>query len=151
MTETEIIPEKKPILFIEYRRVSTLKQKDKCTIKRQELLNSKFMEYNKNRYKVEKLFVDDGRSGFKSGKEVKNASVLDVIPTLLASLKMPIGKDMDGTIIEDAFQKYFLQQYPVQYINSYDEGKEKDRIKPKDISSEEEEIIKKKLKDLGYL
>ncbi|MFW9973150.1 MAG: recombinase family protein [Candidatus Odinarchaeota archaeon] len=69
MTETESIEEKNPLLFVEYRRVSTLKQRDKCTIKRQELLNSKFMEYNKSRYKVGKLFVDDGRSGFKAGKE----------------------------------------------------------------------------------
>lgn len=70
----KIEDEKNQILdFFEYRRVSTKSQKEKCTIKRQELLNSKFLEYNKNRYNVVRAFVDDGRSGFKSSKEDRPA------------------------------------------------------------------------------
>jgi len=69
MTEKQSKEEKIPLLFVEYRRVSTLKQRDKCTIKRQELLNNKFMEYNKGKFTTEKLFVDDGHSGFKANKE----------------------------------------------------------------------------------
>ena len=40
MTETKSKEERIPLLFVEYRRVSTLKQKNKWTIKRQELLNN---------------------------------------------------------------------------------------------------------------
>jgi len=59
---------KKVLTLVEYRRVSTSSQKEKCTIRRQEILNSKFLEFNVNRFKVEKSFVDDGRSGFKNSE-----------------------------------------------------------------------------------
>ncbi len=59
---------KKVLTLVEYRRVSTPSQKEKCTIRRQEILNSKFLEYNINRFKVEKRFIDDGRSGFKNSE-----------------------------------------------------------------------------------
>lgn len=59
----------KIIILVEYRRVSTLKQKDKNTIKRQEILNQKFLEINKGGYIVQKVFIDDGKSGFKIGRE----------------------------------------------------------------------------------
>lgn len=61
--------EKKIKKLIEYRRVSTLKQKVKNTIKRQEILNKKFLEDKKGEYVVEKAFIDDGRSGFKSNEK----------------------------------------------------------------------------------
>ncbi len=59
----------KKILLVEYRRVSTLKQKEKNTIKRQEILNQKFIEMKDGKYEVVKVFVDDGKSGFKSEKK----------------------------------------------------------------------------------
>jgi len=59
---------KKVLTLVEYRRVSTASQKEKCTIRRQEILNTKFLEYNVSRFKVKKTFIDDGRSGFKNSE-----------------------------------------------------------------------------------
>lgn len=60
--------EKKIKKLIEYRRVSTLTQREKNTIKRQEILNKKFLEMNKDKYIIEKVFIDNGISGFKTGE-----------------------------------------------------------------------------------
>jgi len=69
MSQIIEISERKEKIFLtldEYRRVSTPGQKEKCTIRRQEILNNKFLEYNINRFKVEKTFIDEGRSAFKT-------------------------------------------------------------------------------------
>jgi hypothetical protein len=48
------------------------------------------------------------------------ASVVDVVPTLLYFLGLPIGRDMDGYARPDVFQRSFTDERPITFIPSYD-------------------------------
>ncbi len=60
---------KKPLNLLEYRRVSTYKQKKDVTIETQRVVNGKFKEIHKDLYNIINVYEDDGKSGFKFGKE----------------------------------------------------------------------------------
>jgi hypothetical protein len=48
------------------------------------------------------------------------ASVLDLVPTILYFLGLPVGRDMDGTARTDLFQRSFTAERPIAYIPTYD-------------------------------
>ncbi len=48
------------------------------------------------------------------------ASVLDLTPTILYYLGLPVGRDMDGSARTDIFQRSFTSERPIAYIPSYD-------------------------------
>lgn len=96
------------------------------------------------------IFIMNGKS-IKSNFEIKEASVLDISPTLLSVLGFPVGRDMDGRVMIEAIKDDHLQKHNVQYIDSWD-GEEKRKLgPPQHLSAEEEDKLKKRLKDLGYL
>jgi predicted AlkP superfamily phosphohydrolase/phosphomutase len=51
---------------------------------------------------------------------LKKASVLDVTPTILHFLGLPVAKDMRGKIIEALFSSEALKKHPVQTIPTYE-------------------------------
>lgn len=54
------------------------------------------------------------------GRGPARGSVVDVVPTLLYFLGMPIGRDMDGFALTDIFRQSFLRERPLTYIPTYD-------------------------------
>ena len=48
------------------------------------------------------------------------ASVVDVTPTVLYFLGLPIGRDMDGYARTDLFQPSFTAERPIAFIPTYD-------------------------------
>jgi len=48
------------------------------------------------------------------------ASVVDVVPTVLYFLGLPIGRDMDGYARTDVFQPSFTEERPITFIPTYD-------------------------------
>jgi phosphopentomutase len=48
------------------------------------------------------------------------ASVVDVVPTVLYFLGLPIGRDMDGYARTDIFQPSFTDERPITFIPTYD-------------------------------
>jgi predicted AlkP superfamily phosphohydrolase/phosphomutase len=57
---------------------------------------------------------------FKNGVRIPERSVRDVTPTILALCGLPVGDDMDGSVIEDAFEPAFLQSHPVRRVPTYE-------------------------------
>jgi hypothetical protein len=53
------------------------------------------------------------------GRRLPRASVLDVTPTILYYLGLPIGRDMDGFARTDAFTDTFTARVPLTFIPSY--------------------------------
>ena len=47
-------------------------------------------------------------------------SVVDVAPTLLYFLGLPIGRDMDGYARTDLFQRAYTDERPITFIPTYD-------------------------------
>jgi predicted AlkP superfamily phosphohydrolase/phosphomutase len=54
------------------------------------------------------------------GRQQALASVVDVAPTILYFLGLPIGRDMDGYARADLFQRTFTDERPITFIPTYD-------------------------------
>lgn len=85
----------------------------------------------------------------RRGGRLPPASVLDVTPTVLYILGLPLGRDMDGRVIREAFEPSFLETHPIQYVDSYD-GKTPPGS-PEPIPSPLDPGLIQSLRDLGYL
>jgi phosphopentomutase len=54
------------------------------------------------------------------GRQLQRASVVDIVPTVLYYLGLPIGRDMDGYARTDLFQPAFTEERPITFIPTYD-------------------------------
>ena len=54
------------------------------------------------------------------GRQQARASVVDVVPTILYFLGLPLGRDMDGYARPDLFQTSFTRERPITFIPTYD-------------------------------
>jgi predicted AlkP superfamily phosphohydrolase/phosphomutase len=85
---------------------------------------------------------------FKQGYKLSSASVKDITPTTLALCGLPLGRDMDGEVLQDAFREDFFAHRTIKYIDSHDDrswSQRAARAKRIDVDVEAE------LKALGYL
>lgn len=85
---------------------------------------------------------------FRSGTEVQNPRLIDIAPTLLHLLGVPVPEDMDGHVLEDVFQPEFLAAHPVRSgaASGVSAG---DR--PGGYTAEESAKVEERLQALGYL
>lgn len=73
-------------------------------------------------------FAPDGAvffygKGIMSGKNIQGMRIVDIAPTLLYYLGLPVGRDMDGIVRSPLFLKEFIAENPIIYISSYEEFK----------------------------
>jgi arylsulfatase A-like enzyme len=54
------------------------------------------------------------------GRQDARASVVDIVPTILYFLGLPIGRDMDGYARADLFHRSFSEERPITFIPTYD-------------------------------
>ena len=59
--------------------------------------------------------------GIVRGQNVEAMRIVDVAPTLLYYLGLPVGRDMDGIVRSPLFVKEFIAENPIIYISSYEE------------------------------
>jgi hypothetical protein len=57
----------------------------------------------------------------KKDYQIDGASLLDVVPTTLALVGRPVGRDMDGRVLTGAIELHYLKSQPITYIDSYDQ------------------------------
>ena len=53
-------------------------------------------------------------------RQLRRASIVDVVPTVLYFLGLPIGRDMDGYARTDLFQPAFTDERPITFIPTYE-------------------------------
>ena len=90
--------------------------------------------------------------GIKRGIHLKNAKIMDLAPTTLHVLGIPVPADMDGRVLDEAFTFSYLRSNPIKYAKEAKDGthfliKKGDEV----YSSEDEEEIKSRLRGLGYI
>lgn len=90
-----------------------------------------------------------GGPGVQRGETLRGASLLDVTPTILTALGLPVGMDMDGR----AWSEVFTDPSPVERIISWegvegDDGQHPDEVR-EDPAAAAEAI--RQLVDLGYM
>lgn len=58
--------------------------------------------------------------GFRAGAVVGRAHLVDPAPTLFYGLGLPVARDLDGTVLTDAFDPSFLARQPLSFVPSYE-------------------------------
>jgi predicted AlkP superfamily phosphohydrolase/phosphomutase len=86
--------------------------------------------------------------GIRSGAEIEGAAIYDVAPTVLHSMGLPIPSDMDGRVLEQAFEDGYMSTFPPK--NSDAQARHEDGPDA-DYSEDERREIMQRLEDLGYL
>ncbi len=97
---------------------------------------------------VDGIFIMAG-PGIKKDNRLPDMSVVDVTPTLLAYLGLPVAEDMDGAAELAMFEASFLEANPVATISTYETGGPGGDEAP--MESPMDDGIKEKLRALGYI
>lgn len=58
--------------------------------------------------------------GIQPGALLTGARLVDVVPTLMYALHLPVARDLDGEVLTPAFDKAFLAQYPLTFLTTYE-------------------------------
>ncbi len=79
--------------------------------------------------------------------QLPSARLVDLLPTILYLMDVPLLKDFDGRVLQEALTQEAVGSRPVRYADSAAEA-----FQPKDVYTEEEsEAINERLRALGYL
>jgi predicted AlkP superfamily phosphohydrolase/phosphomutase len=85
--------------------------------------------------------------GIKKNYTVKKANIIDITPTILYIFDEPLTEDMDGKVLTDIFDNEFNANRKITW-----KGSSKKVGFSNNVSFEEEdEVIKQRLRDLGYI
>lgn len=82
----------------------------------------------------------------KKGVSLGHSSIMDLAPTILYLFGLPVPKDMDGRVLEEAFCEQALNEQPILFSEAEDVSK-----CAEEIGVREEEQVREHLANLGYL
>jgi predicted AlkP superfamily phosphohydrolase/phosphomutase len=86
-------------------------------------------------------------SGIRRGHKIQNATVADVMPTLLALADLPIPPDLDGQPLYNALEEGQRARIRCAEEPRSEEGKSKAPV----LKPDEKAMLEKRLRSLGYL
>lgn len=98
----------------------------------------------------EGIFIAGGKN-IRKGLALSPQTILDVAPTILYSMDLPVPEDFEGKVITDSFDQDFLKDKPVRIGDSTispTEDSHEDTSKA--LKDSDEKQILERLKDLGY-
>jgi len=93
------------------------------------------------------IFMAWGK-GIKRGTVVEGASIVDVTPTILHAMGLPVPAYMDGRVLTEIMDEAWLAEHPVVYDEEAQLGEGEEALK---YSAEETEAIMSRLAALGYV
>lgn len=85
--------------------------------------------------------------GIKKGRKIEGAHILDVAPTILYLLGLPIPKGFDGKVLTEALEPDVLKVSPVRVEDIPLEVKVREFV----MDEAENEGVRKMLRGLGYI
>lgn len=86
----------------------------------------------------------------KNGKTNISPNIIDIAPTVLYILGLPVPEAMDGRVLTECISDEYLRANPIRYSDT-DITRQPDVQSDLILTEDEEEMIKERLKDLGYL
>lgn len=92
------------------------------------------------------IFIMHG-PGIHQGESINPIHIYDIAPTIYYCLNLPVPDDLDGKFVSSAFEDGFLETHQITQTKSQPTRS----AGQTELSAEEEESIKKRLQDLGYL
>jgi arylsulfatase A-like enzyme len=87
--------------------------------------------------------------GMRQGYSLSGASIMDIAPTVLALLGVPVPNEMDGRVLEAALSGALLDELNITFAST--EGLQPELVPTAEMSAEDEEILVTRLRDLGYI
>jgi len=84
----------------------------------------------------------------EKGKEISGAHIMDIAPTVLYLLGLPVMEHMDGKVLDDIFNEDYLSENEKSYTNKEELGIVMEKEENEDENDEE---MRKRLKGLGYV
>ncbi|MBW1843800.1 MAG: tetratricopeptide repeat protein, partial [Deltaproteobacteria bacterium] len=87
----------------------------------------------------------------RNAATLEGASVLDVTPTLLHYLGIPVGRDMDGKVL-DVFEPAYHEEHPIRYVATFEtpnDDSESEYVEDYDPQALAENV--EALRALGYV
>jgi predicted AlkP superfamily phosphohydrolase/phosphomutase len=87
--------------------------------------------------------------GIKSNFNIAGATLVDIAPTALYLLNLPIPIDTDGNVLTTMFKEDWIKSHPIRHKG--EESKKSSSQTKEELSPEEMEMVKKRLRGLGYL
>jgi predicted AlkP superfamily phosphohydrolase/phosphomutase len=105
-------------------------------------------------HRMEGIFIGHGPA-FRSGAELQGSSLLDIAPTVLHLLGVPVPSDMDGRVLEEILDSSYLVDEADQARGEDAErraaGSREHIAMVVPYTDEEDLAIQQRLSDLGYL
>jgi predicted AlkP superfamily phosphohydrolase/phosphomutase len=99
-------------------------------------------------HRLEGVVIAAG-SHVRPGIAARPPSILDVAPTVLYLLGLPIAEDMEGRMMREAIDPAFLSAHPPRTIPTYE--REASQVPRAPVASPEDEQIRERLRSLGYI
>jgi predicted AlkP superfamily phosphohydrolase/phosphomutase len=85
--------------------------------------------------------------GVRRGQILEGARLIDLAPTALAALDVPIPDDMDGRVLSEAFEDDFFDKRPIRHRAARG-VRSRQEI---ELTAEQEEMVRERLRGLGYV
>jgi predicted AlkP superfamily phosphohydrolase/phosphomutase len=104
-------------------------------------------DYLQGRHRSTGIFVAAGPD-IRGGGQIEGARIVDVAPTVLHALGLPIPEDMDGRPLLEIWNSHYLQAHPVQ--TSRPELAEGMSPEP-GYDADEAAEMERRLRGLGYV
>lgn len=92
------------------------------------------------------IFLATGNP-IKKGQRMEGQKIIDIAPTILALMGVPIPSDMDGQYLSGLFEEEFAKTIFPHFYQPLEETRSEQKI----LSDEEQSEIRKKLKSFGYV
>jgi predicted AlkP superfamily phosphohydrolase/phosphomutase len=99
-------------------------------------------------HRLDGLFMASGQD-ICPGFELNNASLIDITPTILYLMDLPIPTSLDGQVLKQAFLPALIKRRPIRYVKA-DEIRFSSFL-PERWGAKDEELLLEHLKGLGYL
>ncbi|MFH1312165.1 MAG: alkaline phosphatase family protein [Candidatus Eisenbacteria bacterium] len=101
---------------------------------------------NSGDHRMEGILLGAGEA-FGEGRRTEPLSILDIAPTVLHLLGLPVPKQMDGKVAEEFLRDGYVAENPVQYSDTELLG----RTGGRDLTAEDDADIKRRLEGIGYI
>lgn len=84
---------------------------------------------------------------FPPGERIAGARAVDIAPTVLHLLGVPVARDMEGVVLEKLFTEAWWDSHPVRSVDSYGKREATQEVSP----TAADERIREELRALGYI
>lgn len=92
--------------------------------------------------------------GVRQGFDAGELSILDVAPTILYSLGLPVYANFEGRVAEGIFERGVMENQPILRAaepDSKPEETQDEETESAEMSEEDERVVMERLRELGYI